>query len=38
MLKSKSWAVGTRKAGGFLFYCPLEDITGREAPSNIIKW
>ena len=37
MLKSKSWDVGARKAGGFLFYCPLEAITGREAPGNIMK-
>lgn len=38
MLKRNSGDVEAREAAGFLFYCPLEDITGREAPSNIIKW
>ena len=37
MLKRNSGDVEAREAAGFLFYCPLEDITGREAPGNIIK-
>ena len=37
MLKRNSGDVEARDAAGFLFYCALGDITGREAPGNIKK-